>query len=125
MTLEYNGNLTCSMQCTSLDRTIDWCAKTLGFKLLYRVDEIAWCEMATPTSGATVGYSQVETPEVKGGATLVWGVKDIDEARKKLEDMKVRFDGETLTFPGMVRLATFFDPDGNKFMLSQELSGQH
>jgi hypothetical protein len=33
----------------------------------------------------------------------------------------VRFDGETREIEGMVRLATFYDPDGNTFMLAQRL----
>jgi predicted enzyme related to lactoylglutathione lyase len=53
---------------------------------------------------------------------VVFGVVDIDEARGQLEQRDVRFDGETMTIPEMVRLATFFDPDGNKFMLAQDLS---
>jgi hypothetical protein len=36
--------------------------------------------------------------------------------------MSVRFDGETITIPEMVRLCTFFDVDGNTFMLYQSLA---
>jgi hypothetical protein len=48
-------------------------------------------------------------------------VKDIDAARAQLEGMDTRFDGDTHEVPGMVRLATFFDPDGNPWMLAQAL----
>ena len=120
----YNGGLTCSMQCSDLDASIAWYRDTLGFELLYRVDEIAWCELQSPVDRVSVGLSQVEKPATKGGATPTWGVDDIASARKALEGRGVRFDGETLTFPGMVSLATFYDPDGNKMMLYQDLSGQ-
>jgi hypothetical protein len=33
----------------------------------------------------------------------------------------VRFDGPTREYPGMVKLATFFDPDGNTLMLYESL----
>ena len=33
----------------------------------------------------------------------------------------MRFDGETREIEGMVKLATFYDPDGNALMLSQRL----
>jgi hypothetical protein len=33
----------------------------------------------------------------------------------------VRFDGETRQVEDMVRLATFYDPDGNVLMLAQQL----
>jgi CreA protein len=46
-------------------------------------------------------------------------VTDIDVARGYLESKGVRFDGETNNVGGMVLLATFFDPDGNSWMLAQ------
>lgn len=48
-------------------------------------------------------------------------MNDIDSSRKQLEDKDVRFDGDTMEIPGMVKLATFYDPDGNKMMLFQTL----
>jgi predicted enzyme related to lactoylglutathione lyase len=68
-----------------------------------------------------VGLSQVEKAGGEGGAVLTFGVKDIDAARKRLETADVRFDGDTQTIPDMVKLATFFDPDGNALMLFQDL----
>jgi hypothetical protein len=65
--------------------------------------------------------SEVEKVDVKGGPTLTFGVKDIEAARALLERRNVRFDGETLTIPDMVKLATFYDLDGHKLMLYQSL----
>ncbi len=48
----------------------------------------------------------------------------IDTARSRLESRDVTFDGDTLTIAGLVRLATFYDPDGNKLMLAQDLLEQ-
>lgn len=121
VSINYKGDLTCSIQSADMNRAIDWYKKMLGFELMYRVDEIGWCEMTTPVNNVTVGISQVEKPEVKGGATLVFGVSDIDAARKEIESKGVKFDGDTMTIDGMVRLATFFDGDGNKYMFSQNL----
>jgi predicted enzyme related to lactoylglutathione lyase len=55
------------------------------------------------------------------GATLTFGVTDIDVAHKQLEAKKVRFDGPTRTIEGMVKLAAFYDPDGNMLMLYHDL----
>jgi len=63
----------------------------------------------------------VEDPKVRG-VTLTWGVHDIEAARKTLEADEVRFDGPTQEIPEMVKLATFYDPDGNTYMLYQSLS---
>jgi len=120
--IEYDGGLTCAMQVSDLKAAIQWYSDILGSKLLYQMDEMGWCELASPVARVNVGLSQVEKPEVKGGATLTFGVTDIDAARKTLEGKNVRFDGETMTIEGMVRLTTFYDPDGNKLMLYQDLS---
>jgi predicted enzyme related to lactoylglutathione lyase len=119
--LGYDGGLTASMAVTNLDRAIAWYQDVLGFSLIYKVDEMGWGELATEIKGVNVGLSQVEKAAPEGGATLTFGVKDIDAARKKLEAKKVRFDGATMTIEGMVKLATFYDPDGNKMMLFQDL----
>ncbi len=120
--LGFKGDVTCAMQCADLQRSIEWYRNVLGFTLLYSVDEMGWCELSSPVADVSIGLSQVETPEVKGGATLTWGVTDIDATRRALEAKDVRFDGDTMTIPEMVRLATFFDPDGNTFMLAQSLA---
>ena len=121
--LGYNGGLTCSMKCTDLNRSMKWYQDVLGFTFLYKVDEIGWCELATEVPGVNVGLSQVEEAGGPGNAILTFGVKNIDDARKKVEAHKVRFDGPTQTIPGMVKLATIYDPDGNALMFFQDLRG--
>ena len=119
--ISYKGDLTCAMQVSDLAASIEWFRTHLGFEIDFQLEEMGWCEMKGPVANVTVGLSQVEKPEVKGGATLVWGVVDVDAARDALEKNGVRFDGDTQTIEGMVKLATFFDPDGNKLMFAQSL----
>ena len=120
-TLNYDGGLTCSLKVADLDRSKKWYQDILGFKLLYEVAEIGWCELATETPRVNVGLSQVEKAGGSGNAILTFGVKDIDHSRKQLETKDVRFDGPTQTIEGMVKLATFYDPDGNALMFFQDL----
>lgn len=122
--LNYDGGLTISFQSKDLARSIAWYRDVLGFTFLYKVDEIGWCELATEVAGGkvNVGFSQVESPKVGAGPVPTFGVKDLDKARATLESKKVRFDGPTREYPGMVKLATFFDPDGNTLMLFQSLA---
>lgn len=108
------------MQTRDRAKATAWYQDCLGLTLLYDVAEIGWCELATETTGVNIGLSEVESPKT-GGPTPTFGVRDIDAARKRLESKSVRFDGPTLTIPGMVKLATFFDLDGNALMLSQTL----
>lgn len=121
--LNYDGGLTIAFDVSNLKKSADWYQNVLGFTHLYTVDEIGWCELQSPVEGGrvNVGLSQVEKVKT-GGPTPTFGVKDIDKARSILEGKKVRFDGPTREYPGMVRLATFYDPDGNALMLYQSLA---
>lgn len=117
----YDGGLTCSIQVENLQKSLDWYQSVLGFKLLYHIEDMGWCELASEINGVNIGLSQVEKPARASGTKLTFGVKNIDAARKLLESKKVRFDGPTVEIPGMVKLATFFDPTGNALMFYQSL----
>jgi predicted enzyme related to lactoylglutathione lyase len=121
MALDFVPELTASMGVTSLDKSIEWYGRVLGFTLLYRADEIGWCEMTTHMAGVNVGLSENQEVPQGGGATNVWGVTDIEAAKAQLDAHNVRQDGEIQHIPGLVKLLTFYDPDGNAMMLSQSL----
>jgi len=119
MTLEIGSELTCSMGVTDMAASIAWYERVMGCTLLYRADEIGWCELATPMAGVNIGLSEVESVVRGGGATNVFEVADIDAAKAHLDVQEVRQDGDIQHVPGLVRLITFYDPDGNAFMFSQ------
>ncbi|MDK2760336.1 MAG: VOC family protein [Sphingopyxis sp.] len=119
MALKIGSELTCSMGVTDMTASIAWYERILLCKLLYRADEIGWCELATPMAGVNIGLSEVESVPQGGGATNVFEVADIDAAKAHLDAEHVRQDGEIQHIPGLVRLLTFYDPDGNAFMFSQ------
>jgi predicted enzyme related to lactoylglutathione lyase len=95
----------------------------LGLEVIYTLDDWGWAELRSNVAGANIGIGQEETVHPKGGATVTFGVTDIAAARAWLEAHDTRFDGETREIEGMVRLATFYDPDGNALMLAQRLAG--
>ncbi len=121
MNIRYTPELTASMAVKNLDESIAWYEKVLGFKLSYRVDEMGWCELATGVPGVSVGLSQNESVAAGGNATNVWGVADIHEAKAQLDRFGVRQDGDIQEIPDMVKLLTFYDPDGNAMMFAQSL----
>jgi catechol 2,3-dioxygenase-like lactoylglutathione lyase family enzyme len=120
---EYDGRLTAALSVRSLDAAIPWYQEMLGFELIYRLESWGWCELRTGVHGVNLGLGETDDVKTDGGATLTFNVTDIQSARAYLEERGVRFDGETNVIEDMVKLATFYDPDGNSFMLAQSLDG--
>lgn len=118
---EYQGDITLSCSVTDLDASIAWFQEMLGFELLFRVDEQGWAEMSSPAKDVSIGLGVNETVDGRGGTTPVFGVADVVAARTELQAKGVRFDGDIVEIPGMVKLATFFDPDGNSYMFAESL----
>ena len=125
MAIGYDGGLTCSIGVADLDRGIAWYRDVLGFTLLYRMEEIAWCELSTAVARVNVGLGQREDAGGAGGATLTFGVSDIEAAKAELDRHGVRQDGPIRDIPDMVRLLTFYDPDDNALMFYQDLGNAH
>ena len=125
MAIDYDGGLTCALSVKNLEAGVAWYRDVLGFKPLYVREDIAWGELQTGVAKVNVGLSQVEEPGGKGGATLTFGVADLDAAKAALDAKGVRQDGPIQEIPGMVRLLTFFDPDDNALMFYQDLMEAH
>jgi len=125
MTIDYDGGLTCALGVKDLQAGVAWYRDILGFEPLYVREDIAWGELQTGVIKVNVGISQVEEPGGKGGATLTFGVTDLDAAKAVLDAKGVRQDGPIQEIPGMVRLLTFYDPDDNALMFYQDLSQAH
>ena len=117
-----DNTITIAMSVRDRHASARWYNEKLGFELLHHIDEAGWSELATKTDGVTLGLGE-QTEPAPGNMVPVFGVSDIDAARRDLESAGVRFDGETDVVEGMVSTATFYDPDGNALMLAQDLSG--
>ena len=120
--IEYDGRAVCALDVADLERSLRWYAQALGFEVVHRLDAWGWAELSTPLPGISIGIGQVEEPKTDGGVVITFGVRGIDKARVHLESLGTRFDGETRLVADEVRLATFYDPDGNTFMLSERVA---
>jgi catechol 2,3-dioxygenase-like lactoylglutathione lyase family enzyme len=119
--IEYDGRAVCALEVADLEQSLRWYEQALGFEVVHRLESWGWAELSTPLPGISIGIGQVEKPKIEGGVVVTFGVHDIDKARAHLESLGTRFDGETRQIADEVRLATFYDPDGNTFMLAQRL----
>ncbi len=114
--------ITIALSVSDRHASADWYTSMLGFELMYHADEAGWSEVATNTDGVTIGFGE-HTKPVPGNSVPVFGIADIEDARSKLEGAGVKFDGPTDVVEGMVKTATFYDPDGNALMLAEDLTG--
>jgi CreA protein len=119
---DYADTMVISVNVSNFGAAVEWYRKALGFELVYKLDQYGWGEVRTPYEGITIGLGQSEELQ-HGGTVPTFSVKDIDAARKHLESLGTRFDGDTYQIGDMVKLATFYDPDGNAWMLAQSLDG--
>ena len=117
------NTITIALSVSDRHKSAAWYAEMLGFDLIYHADEAGWSEIATLTEGVTIGLGE-QTKPTPGNSVPVFGTADLDTSRKNLERAGVRFDGETDVVEGMVKTATFYDPDGNALMLAEDLTGQ-
>ena len=121
MDLGWNGDMVIAIAVKDMKASIAWYEEVLGFAVTYAIDDLGWCEMSTHIPNLTIGIGQTEDPKPNESTTPTWGVTDIDKTRKTIEGHGVRFDGPTRDVSGMVKLTTFYDPDGNPWQLSQSL----
>jgi len=116
------NTITIALSVTDRHKSAKWYEDMLGFQTIYHADEAGWSELQTKTTGVTIGLGEHAKP-APGNCVPVFGIADLDTARQKLEQAKVKFDGETDVVEGMVKTATFYDPDGNALMLAEDLTG--
>jgi catechol 2,3-dioxygenase-like lactoylglutathione lyase family enzyme len=120
----FKPELTLALTVSDFKRAAEWYTSKLGLEAVYAMEDVGWGEFTSPVSGVTIGLGTPGPGESfvrDGGATITFGVMDIAAARAELEGKGVAFDGPTRELPGLVKLATFRDPDGNALMLAESL----
>lgn len=113
----FKPELLIQLDVASLDRSIEFYTKKLGFKLTERRDDLKFAHIATSVPGVQIGLGEVASPQPKG-VVLNFDVTNADAGRRALEAAGVVFQGDTLLIPGKVKLAGFLDPDGHRLRLA-------
>lgn len=95
-----------------------WYAKLFGREAdVVPMDEVAEWQLA---SNAWVQVAA--DAEHAGGTTVVIGVEDIQLQRSLCTKADVPL-GEVVEYPGVIKMAEAVDPDGNKVVFVQDISG--
>ena len=113
----FKPELLIQLDVASLDRSIEFYTKKLGFRLTERRDDLKFAHLVTSVPGVQIGLGEVPSPQPKG-IVLNFEVTNTDAGRRALEAAGVVFQGETLLIPGKVKLAGFTDPDGHRLRLA-------
>jgi CreA protein len=97
----------------------------LGLPIQEDAPAYNWFEVAPTATGTRLGIGQ-EHPDYQNekagtNAVVTFTVDNIIEEKQRLEKLGVTFEGDIMEIPHQVKLATFFDFDGNKFQLAQVL----
>ena len=106
-------------QVNDLDAAKKFYGETLGLKKIFEME--GWAEFSHAETAVAIGLSQSTAPDSNAGATVVLSVDDLEGASQKLTDQGVVFEGDMQEYPGVVRIATFRDPFGNRLQLAQRL----
>lgn len=98
--------------------------ETLGLEKVFEMT--GWAEYAHAPGATAIGLA--EQPGANGnpgGAVVVLRVDNLDRTRQDLASRGVKFEGDVEEVPGIVRLATFRDPSGNRLQLAQVLMAEN
>ena len=118
---ELQKGMTIDLPVSDLKRSLQWYQDAMGCQVVYEVPEFGYYFLSTPNPDITIGMGQVEAiePRAEGaGMTPTWNCVNIEEGKARMEAKGVRFDGPIRDL-GMVKLVTFYDPDGHPWMLAE------
>jgi len=122
MAVPYQPYVTIAIAVSNLERSAAFYRDTLELQQTMFSPEMNWASFETGVPNCQIGMGQTDE-EIKGSSTSIsLGVTDINAARDALQAKGVKFEGDNMEVSGMVRLASFRDPDGNGLMLVQVLS---
>jgi len=91
----------------------------LGMKKIFEMP--GWAEFAHADGQIPVGLLQKNKDFTGEGAVVAFKVDDVEKSRAELSRHGIQFEGKVEEVQGMVRIATFKDPFGNRLQLVQVL----
>ncbi len=116
--IEYGADLLIQLAVADLEKSMAFYRDVLELKLASHEPELEWAKFDTNVPGVRIGIGRQDTVAGSGSTSINIGVKNVDAARALLESRGVKFARPTINIPGVVKLADFQDPDGNRLRLA-------
>jgi lactoylglutathione lyase len=116
--MQYAREVLIQLAVSDLERAMKFYGETLELELLSHQPELEWAKYRTAVPGVTIGIGRQDRVEGSGTISINLGVTDLDKARARLEAKGVEFSKPSVSIPGVVKLADFADPDGNRLRLA-------
>lgn len=113
----FSGLATFDIQVRDRDEAIEWFSRVLGFEHLFTEESMNWAEVRSPVANLTIGLEEIRDRPIRS-SNIDFGVRDIEVARRAVEERGGVFVGETTDY-GPVVIARLRDPSGNMFNLFQ------
>lgn len=107
---------------SDMDRSVRFYREVVGLRLVRREDS-HWAEFDTGSVHLALHGTVEGKPVEAGGAAAVFRVEDLDAARTALEARGVTFEEHAGEVEGLLRFATFRDPDGNRVDIVEYAGG--
>lgn len=125
----------CWITVSDIEKSKVFFKDTCGLDLLEGSSaEHRWLEFAGKEHGGLVlGVAQLDGSQASQSiknqtgvnAVVTMSVDDIVAEKASMEKKGVKFVGEIQEVPGIVKMATFLDPDNNTFQLVQDIEKKH
>lgn len=109
---------------SDLNKSVAQYTDVLGFVVKEKHDQFGWAELAGKEGGTRLGLalsSQENLLKPGQNAVIAISVKDLVKTRENYQKKGVKLIGDIQEIPGVVKLQTFADQDGNLFQLAQNL----
>jgi predicted enzyme related to lactoylglutathione lyase len=97
------------------ERAKKWYGDVLGWPVAFASDEAGWNEWGVDNAThVAINRASAGDPSRAGtGATITFTVDNVDKVQAELKKKGVKCD-DILVIPGMVKIGTFYDPEGNR-----------
>lgn len=109
-----------------IEEAIRFYTETIGLKLNSYMPEFGWAELQGHEGGSRLGIGKASSEEQIGpgqNSVFTLSVDNIEEKKNELTAKGAEMVGEILDIPGIVKLQTGRDKDGNHFQLVESYPG--